>query len=219
MLPILCASRREKDVETFVRQIIEKENIHSSSVYRVYPEKTVITIDQIRDVSLVSARTKDKKLIVIYAFDTAKEESQNAMLKTLEEDSSHTQFILVVPDATHVLPTIRSRSHSIRLTSENELGLRTLEKYGFSKATSYAQWLSVSARLPKEKHKDIFDELLTLLQSKLHTDSQNKLKYARALTDILRYRNLVLKNNVNYEHALDAVAYTLEKHKLYPLSH
>lgn len=53
------------------------------------------------------------KLIVIYHAELLREQSANALLKTLEEPNERTYFILVTKDATSVLSTIVSRCHVV----------------------------------------------------------------------------------------------------------
>jgi len=55
----------------------------------------------------------DKRVFVIEAADALNEESQNAMLKTLEEPPLHAHILLIAADAEAVLPTVISRCQSI----------------------------------------------------------------------------------------------------------
>ena len=55
------------------------------------------------------------RVIVVERADAANEQIQNALLKALEEPADRQLFILVADDPSRLLPTIRSRCHSIRL--------------------------------------------------------------------------------------------------------
>ncbi len=55
----------------------------------------------------------ERRVFVIEAADALNEESQNAMLKTLEEPPPHAHLILIAADAEAVLPTVASRCQRI----------------------------------------------------------------------------------------------------------
>jgi len=59
----------------------------------------------------------ERRVILIEGVDRANEQTQNALLKALEEPTVRHMFILVADEPTRVLPTIRSRSQSLRLGS------------------------------------------------------------------------------------------------------
>ncbi len=69
-----------------------------------------------------------RRVFVIEAADHLNEESQNAMLKTLEEPPAHAHLILLSSEAEAVLPTVASRCQTIELEAlpqaviEAELG-------------------------------------------------------------------------------------------------
>lgn len=55
----------------------------------------------------------DKRIFVIEAADALNEESQNAMLKTLEEPPVHAHILLIASETESVLPTVASRCQRI----------------------------------------------------------------------------------------------------------
>ena len=57
----------------------------------------------------------DRRVVLIERADRASEHIQNALLKALEEPTDRHTFILVADEATHVLPTIRSRAQPLRI--------------------------------------------------------------------------------------------------------
>jgi DNA polymerase III, delta subunit len=57
----------------------------------------------------------DRRVILVEGLDRANEQTQNALLKALEEPTSRHMFILVADEPTRILPTIRSRSQSLRV--------------------------------------------------------------------------------------------------------
>ncbi|MBP5417894.1 MAG: DNA polymerase III subunit [Clostridiales bacterium] len=70
------------------------------------------------DVGIMS-QIAERKVYLIDA-DGLAEEGQNALLKTLEEPPKHVVFILTVSDEAKLLPTILSRTVSIRLLPNTE---------------------------------------------------------------------------------------------------
>jgi len=57
----------------------------------------------------------ERRVVVIDGADRANEQTQNALLKALEEPTGRHMFILVADEPSRVLPTIRSRSQSMRI--------------------------------------------------------------------------------------------------------
>lgn len=67
----------------------------------------------------IMAQIATRKVYLIDA-DGLAEEGQNALLKTLEEPPAHVVFILTVSDESKLLPTILSRTVSVRLILNTE---------------------------------------------------------------------------------------------------
>ena len=57
----------------------------------------------------------ERRVVVVEHADRANEQTQNALLKTLEEPTDRHTFILVADEPSRLLPTIRSRSQSLRI--------------------------------------------------------------------------------------------------------
>lgn len=73
----------------------------------------------------------ERRVAVIEQADRCNEQIQNALLKVLEEPSARHQFVLVADDAHRLLPTIRSRSQSLRIrpVPRDELARWLMERY------------------------------------------------------------------------------------------
>lgn len=77
-----------------------------------------ITIAQVREIALEVAKRPfeaRKRVILFVEGDQLTPEAQNALLKTLEEASAHTVFILIASSPEAVLPTVRSRARQVPL--------------------------------------------------------------------------------------------------------
>jgi DNA polymerase III subunit delta' len=83
----------------------------------VEPEKTTISIDQVRELINEIAFQPFEARYRVVILDPAEQtrlEAQNSLLKTLEEPSSRTLIILVTTNPYMLLETIRSRSRLLR---------------------------------------------------------------------------------------------------------
>jgi len=76
----------------------------------------------------------ERRVILVEGVDRANEQTQNALLKALEEPTSRHMFLLVADEPTRVLPTIRSRSQPLRV--------------GSVPRTELVEWLVDRERLP-----------------------------------------------------------------------
>lgn len=101
-----------------------------------------IKIDQIRSVfSKIKLKSffANKKIFIIKDADALTPESSNALLKTLEEPSANSLLILTTSMIEHVLPTVRSRCHTIRFFPMDNAELTTtlMREGGESEATAH----------------------------------------------------------------------------------
>ena len=218
MLPILYVTNNTKAVEDLIDETVNKYDIPSSSVFKVHPEATILTIDQIRDVNKLVREVSNGRVIVLYNFDSAKVEGQNALLKTLEEHNVETHFILVVSDETQVLPTIQSRTRTVyHLEQDDMTKHKLLMKFGLLEdSLTHEQWLSVTAKLRKDQAIPLIDEIIRNLRQRLHTGPSVAL--AQGISETLHIRRYIEKNNINYEYALDKIASILDQKNLLPLA-
>lgn len=83
-----------------------------SGAIRLEPvEKSVITIEQVRDViSRLNVKQLNDQFIIIRPAEALGEEAANAFLKNLEEPQDKVHFVLVTDEPTKLLPTVLSRS-------------------------------------------------------------------------------------------------------------
>ena len=99
-------------------------------------DKTVITIDQIRDLTIRAGLRAYEGTTKVWILDPAhelQEPAANALLKTLEEPAAGSLIVLVTSAGSALLPTIRSRCQEVRFTALSEEHLRTvLERHGRS---------------------------------------------------------------------------------------
>jgi len=105
-------------VESLAREILGFGNRNSVDIVRVRPEKTIITVNQIREVVVEAAlRPYEgyKKVIILYEANKMGQEAQNALLKTIEEPLDGVFFFLLAENDMFLSDTIKSRCHLHKL--------------------------------------------------------------------------------------------------------
>lgn len=107
------------------------DNMHNPDVFYIDSgDKKTLGVDIIRDkinniVNIKPYRNK-YKIFIIHNADVMNKESQNALLKTIEEPPNYAVFILITLDYKNFLPTILSRSVILKTTP---LDNQTIEDY------------------------------------------------------------------------------------------
>jgi len=126
-----------------------------------------ITIDVIRELTEWATHKpllSQHRVAIITAADALNRQAGNALLKTLEESSEQTLFILLTHQPALVLPTLRSRCYRCELHSPEQTqasiaklipwmqaDLRTLSEVGTDPVTLSRQWMA------KEALRDLLD--------------------------------------------------------------
>ncbi len=101
-------------------------NNQNSIDYYFISDDTKINVETIRNIQdfIKYGPTQNNYLVVVFAnFNNISIEASNAFLKTLEEPIEKVMFILMTKNILDVLPTIKSRSQIINLTtiSDNDI--------------------------------------------------------------------------------------------------
>jgi DNA polymerase-3 subunit delta' len=109
-------------------------------------EKLSIGVDEVRDLVRRSALApvgRRWQVMIVEDDDRLTEQANNALLKAIEEPSSHTVWVLCAPTVEDLLPTIRSRCRLVTLstpTTEEVAGfLRSSDGVGEELATYAAR--------------------------------------------------------------------------------
>lgn len=117
-------------------------------------------IDDARALSLSQARraVSGRRIFILFFF-FATSEAQNALLKTLEEPTPDTHFFIIVPAASVLLPTVRSRLARLDLKVEENQE----ESAGAFLAASTAERLKIIEKMAKSDNDTKKSDFLTLL--------------------------------------------------------
>jgi DNA polymerase-3 subunit delta' len=130
------------DVEDSRRRALADPSPHPDLVWLV-PQGTQHLVDEVRGRVINAAAYRpfeaDRRAFVIEAADAMADESQNALLKTLEEPAAYVHLILISAEPAALLETVRSRCQTVRFApladqtvearlGELELGESPLER-------------------------------------------------------------------------------------------
>lgn len=144
----------------------------------ITPEKKSIGIEQIKSLRLQFAlknSVSETRLVFINDSQLLTHESQNALLKTLEEPPKGTIFILHTTSSDELLPTVRSRSALIIATKPNS---NLVADYFLSKGFKTQEIKSALA---------ISDGWPELAESILNNESTNFMEELAYAKDLLQY--------------------------------
>ncbi|HRN69885.1 MAG TPA: hypothetical protein PLS49_01760 [Candidatus Woesebacteria bacterium] len=122
MFPIILLAHNPSTFDSFIKDFQSQHGFYDLQKQIILPEKTTITIGQIRNLKKeLSITTSKPRLIIFQQFEKATIEAQNALLKVLEDLNTNNQFIMYVNHIGAILPTIISRSKVIDLVEEKTI--------------------------------------------------------------------------------------------------
>ncbi len=133
-----------------------------------FPGNTYISIDQMREMSLRLSRKSfegNGYVEIIYDAHKLRREAANAILKTLEEPPDGTLLVLITSRVSGLLPTVRSRAHTVRfgrlttamvkelLVERTGVSIETASRLALLSDGSPGQALELSRKKAKDKSK------------------------------------------------------------------
>lgn len=110
-----------------------ERNVHPDIIMEE-PEGSFIKISQIRKISEIASLRPmigKKRVFIIKEAESMNDEASNAFLKTLEEPSPYSHFILLTRNPAKILPTIRSRCLMIEIYSTSKNFVKKFIEDGF----------------------------------------------------------------------------------------
>lgn len=190
----------------------------------IVPDGKSIKIEQIRDLQariLEKPISSNKKVYIIDDADTMTEESQNCLLKTLEEPPEYAMIILIASNENRMLQTIKSRCVIIRfedLTNEeisqilhtNDQDIIRLCEGSVAKAETISEKREMFAQL-----KIIADYLSK--NSLIDVLNNSDLLYSSKddIMTLLDFLNIIFfekaKENIKYSKAINIIEKTKKK--------
>ena len=190
----------------------------------IVPDGKSIKIEQIRNLQariVEKPISSSKKVYIIDDADTMTEESQNCLLKTLEEPPEYAMIILIASNENRMLQTIKSRCVIIRfedLTNEeisqilhtNDQDIIRLCEGSVAKADTISEKREMFAQL-----KNIADYLSK--NSLIDVLNNSDLLYSSKddIMTLLDFLNIIFfekaKENIKYSKAIDIIEKTKKK--------
>lgn len=148
---VIVSGRHGLGVTTAATDVAGRLAGSAEYVTHIMPEKTGITIDQVRELyAMTRSKAAMRRVIVLHDVDAMAAPAQNAFLKLLEEPPESTHFVLIAHNIEAVLPTIRSRAQSIELLPvPSQDSAQLLAQYRLTDAVK-AQLLFVADGYPAE---------------------------------------------------------------------
>ena len=184
-----------KLTESEVKTVQEQYRLKAGNPYMrvVIPRANIIKINSIREVRReTSMNTFDRRrrVFIISHAELMGEEASNTLLKTLEEPSGDTMFILTTPRRDALLPTILSRCQGVRFDplSEDQISRALMER---EKADP--QRASLAARLSNGSYARALD----LLDEDMLAERKEVLSFVR---------NALASNSVTLSGQIDGLA-------------
>ncbi len=111
-----------------------ERNVHPDIIFEE-PDGSSIKISQIRrliEIASLRPMIGKKRVFIIKEAELMNEEAGNAFLKTLEEPSSYSHFLLLTKNPEKILPTIRSRCLQIDIFSSSKSFIKKFVENGFN---------------------------------------------------------------------------------------
>lgn len=164
-----------------VRGEIEKGS--PDVLYQVYESFTINDSKEIKDWHSRKGISNSKKVCII-ATKFINREAEQALLKMIEEPGVNTHFFIIIPDSSALLPTIISRTHTVKIEQRKDIEIQK-EVINFIKST------------PKER----IDIVAFIIKDNKDEESSGKLRhfatlFVNGLESIFHKR---FKENINDE--------------------
>lgn len=214
----LIANSTTSFKKTFIKKIQQENDLTNQQTFYFENENDKsIKVESIRDlVSKLNNLSLDSKYIVILDdLDEANKQVQSALLKLLEDKSEHFIFLLFVTNPHSLINTIISRSNLIIAPNSKikQIDSNDLMQKIKSKASLF-QFTNENSK-SKTKLSKFLDDWIDREREIIISNPKNTQKRIHWLKSVLYSRNLVKKNNINIEFAIDNLAISyFEKYKL-----
>ncbi len=202
----LIVSSDPKNIDDQISQICNsldnKININNPDIF-ILNNQSGWTIDLIRQVKHFFSQkpfNHQNKIVIIYQAENLNSESQNALLKTLEEPGNNKYIILVTAKPSKLLATVLSRCHIIRLKDNNQEITDTPLKI----TKQIKKDLLTSQELSKDKNQILpYLENQLKIQQKLLIKNPNQ-ETSKLIQAILKAIQMI-ESNVDPRSALDFI--------------
>jgi DNA polymerase-3 subunit delta' len=193
-----------------VEQLLEKKKVNPYLKIQL-PKANEITIDLIRELKsnlAISTPEIRKRFVIISQAEKLNTESQNALLKILEEPREDILFILETHNLEPILPTIRSRCWIINFSPLSNEDVKKYLTYRFGEKVSEEVFKEICLNFNGENISELIEELLEIIQSENFDEITENLSHKKPdFIELFRY--LYLSNfyrAINYLEQFDILS-------------
>lgn len=159
------------------KEIKEKTLENNPDIHNLYTEKDSIGIEEIKNLQkqmIYKPFQEQIQIGIIYDAEKLTTQAQNALLKSLEDSTKYSTYILHVDNEKNLLPTIRSRSKIIYVKNQekeqqpNNIDEDILEKTLLEKFQTIEQYTET-----KQKSNELINGIENILKTKLELQIKN----------------------------------------------
>lgn len=213
MQTIMVSAKNNESSSNFINQFVRKNNINLNIMspdfsYLQIPEgKKVIQMDEVRNFikwcNILPSYSKHK--VAQIDADGLSIESQNALLKTIEEPPNYLLIILITENSKHLLDTVISRcrlyevnSAKYSLMPESEIEITSIMNMDLGQRIDWAFE-------NKSEAQNKLEEWIPALRSMVDRSENSQVieKYIRTISILSELLNKIKNNNLNPVLALE----------------
>lgn len=204
MTPIIIVSSDQKKIKSYIEDYIRRNYISPGFIFEISPQGKEISIEQIREIkkNVIYSNIKSQ-LFILFDFDKASYEAQNAFLKTLEEHPENIHFLLIVKIHYNLAPTVVSRSKVVILEGASRVNLDSKFTKKLTEFVEKPDLKILADRNFQAKEYNsnsyLFDKFITFFRLRITRDK----KAVAILKETINLRMLVENNNVDPQNAVD----------------
>lgn len=201
MIPIILIYNSEIKKSKFINKQCDKLKIKKKTNLIILNEDDqILSIDHVRNIYqsklLNSTSNSQHKIIVINNLDLARLETQNSLLKIIEESNEKILFVLCAKSKERIIKTILSRSKIVNIIEKKK---KTSNFYIDIIDSNLPFLMKNNCFVNKEEALIFCDNLINHLR--LKSNLSNKINLL--IKEILITRNLIEQNNINFQFAID----------------
>ena len=213
------------------KSCVQFETGNHSDYINIEPDGVSIKIEQIRNMQMkVCERpiVSNRKIYIIDDADKMTVESQNCLLKTLEEPPEYIIIILIVSNENTLLNTIKSRCSKIKFNKLMDKQIKDflMNQYGISIVTSNSLKYFDGSIGKAVKIKDKLDDYSNLEDKILNINKKNQLEFLNIkdfftenrenINEILDYMIVIFfnMNNINFLKVINTIQETKDNLKV-----
>lgn len=198
MIPLLLVSNNSKEIKKYLKKLSEK----NSNFYEIKPENKEYSIKEIKKIIKESNIFHvEKRIYYFNNFQNSSLETQNALLKHLEEPPKNTLLIFSVDSENKLIPTIISRMRIIFLNKQDSINLEINDKKVIEKL------LKGNNLLLNADNSINIDKILLFFKQRLKHDK----KAINILKECLKLKLLQESNNLNQQLVIDHLLILISK--------